>query len=173
MWRLGAFRLGRVNRSGSPLRLTSREVSMRRNLRYAIRSLAKAPAFTIAAVLTLALGIGANAAMFSVLDATLLHPLPYPDQDRLVHLWGRFTGIGLPHDLNEISPPEFQEIAQRSGSFAAIAAIRNDAFNVTVGAAALHVDGAAVSSEFFDVLGVQPALGRRFASTDAQPGNDA
>src|SRR6516165_5762560 len=145
---------------------------MPRRLRYAIRSLAKAPAFTIAAVLTLALGIGANAAMFSVLDATLLRPLPYPDQNRLVHVWGRFTGIGLPHDLNEISAPEFREIENRSRSFAAIAAIQNDAYNVTVGAAALHVSGAAVSPPFFDVLAVEPSLGRRFASAEAQPGRD-
>jgi putative ABC transport system permease protein len=145
---------------------------MPHQLRYAIRSLAKTPAFTIAAVFTLALGIGANAAMFSVLDATLLRPLPYPDQNRLVHVWGRFTGIGLPHDLNDISPPEFREIENRSHSFAAIAAIRNDAYNVTVGAAALHVSGAAVSPPFFDVLAVEPSLGRRFAPAEAQPGRD-
>jgi len=146
---------------------------MPRRLRYAIRSLAKAPAFTIAAVLTLALGIGANAAMFSVLDATLLRPLPYPDQNRLVHVWGRFTGIGLPHDLNEISPPEFQDIEHRSRSFAAIAAIRNDTYNVAVGAAPLHVNGAAVSLPFFDVLAIEPSLGRRFALVEAQPGRDS
>jgi len=146
---------------------------MPHQLRYAIRSLAKAPAFTLAAVLTLALGIGANAAMFSVLDATLLRPLPYPDQDRLVHVWGRFTGIGLPHDLNEISAPEFQDIENRSRSFSSIAAIRNDSFNLTAGAAALHVNGAAASPATFDVLGVEPSLGRRFATSEAQPAQDA
>lgn len=145
---------------------------MPHQLRYAIRSLAKAPTFTIAAVVTLALGIGANAAMFSVLDGTLLRPLPYPDQIRLVHVWGRFTGIGLPHDLNGISPPEFRDLENRSRSFAAIAAIQNEAYNVTVGVAALHVNGAAVSPPFFDVLAIEPSLGRRFTSTEAQPGHD-
>jgi putative ABC transport system permease protein len=122
---------------------------------------------------TLALGIGANAAMFSVLDATLLRPLPYPDQDQLVHVWGRFTGIGLPHNLNEISPPEFRDIEHRSRSFSSIAAIRNDSYNVTSGARALHVNGAAASPAIFDVLGVEPSLGRRFATAEAQPGRDA
>src|SRR5262249_49039727 len=74
-----------------------------RDVRYAARSLARSPMFSTVAVFTLALGIGANTAIFSLLDATLLRPLPYPDVDRIVLVWGRFTGIGLPHDRNWVS----------------------------------------------------------------------
>src|SRR5437588_555937 len=71
-----------------------------RDVRYELRSLAKSPTFVALAVFPLALAIGANTAIFSLLDATLLRPLPYPDVARIVLVWGRFTGIGLPHDRN-------------------------------------------------------------------------
>jgi predicted permease len=141
-------------------------------LRHGARSLAKAPTFTVVAVLTLALGIGANTAIFSLLDATLLEPLPYPGADRLVLVWGRFTGIGLPSNRNWVSAPEFRDIERGNRSFSAVAAIDTDSYNVTVGNSPIRVQGAAVSPAFFDVLGVGPSLGRRFAGDEAQPGRD-
>jgi predicted permease len=144
-----------------------------RDLRFASRSLARAPVFAAVAVLTLALGIGANAAIFSVLDATLLKTLPYADGDRLVLVSGRFTGIGLPNDLNAVSAPEFKDIEGGQRSFAAVAAVSSDSYNITVSTGPIHVQGAAVSPAFFDVLGVRPSLGRSFTPDQAQPGRDS
>ncbi len=144
-----------------------------RDARSATRSLSKTPAFAAVAVLTLALGIGANTAIFSVLAATLLEPLPYADADRLVLVRGRFTDIGLPNDLNAISPPEFKEIENGNRSFATVAAISADSYNLTVGTAPIHVQGAAVSPAFFDVLGVRSTLGQLFTADQAQPGRDS
>ena len=73
------------------------------DLRFAVRQMARRPGFTAVVVLTMALGIGANAAIFSVLDAVLLKPLPYRQPEGLVKLWTRFTGIGLPNDQNWVS----------------------------------------------------------------------
>jgi predicted permease len=143
-----------------------------RDVRYAVRSLAKSPTFSGVAVFTLALGIGANTAVYSLLDATLLRPLPYPGADRIVLVWGRFTGIGLPHDRNWVSAPEFKDLESGSHSFAAIAAIDTDSYNLTTGTTPIHVQGAAVSPAFFDVLGVRPAVGRAFTADEAQPGRD-
>src|SRR5262245_12155708 len=143
-----------------------------RDVRYAARSLARSPMFSTVAVFTLALGIGANTAIFSLLDATLLRPLPYPAVDRIVLVWGRFTGIGLPHDRNWVSAPEFKDFEAGNRSFAALAAIDTDSYNVTAGTTPIHMQGAAVSPAFFDVLGVRPAIGRPFTAHEAQPGHD-
>src|SRR5579871_1765763 len=91
--------------------------------RFAIRQMAKRPGFTLVVVLTMALGIGANAAIFSVLDAVLLRPLPYPQPERLIKVWTRFTGIGLPNDQNWVSAPEFRDIQQLNHSFSDIAVL--------------------------------------------------
>jgi hypothetical protein len=87
-----------------------------RDLRYALRSLAKSPTFAAVAVVTLALGIGANTAIFSLLDATLLKPLLFRDADRLVLVWGRFTDLRLPHHRNAVSAPEFKDFETGTAS---------------------------------------------------------
>lgn len=141
-----------------------------KDLRFAWRMLGRKPGFTAIAILTLALGIGANTAIFSVLDAVLLRPLPYPDSQRIVTVWGRFRGIGIPDDQNYISAPEFNDLQNLPRSFSAIAAIDEVSFNLGASGQPERVSGAPVSPGFFDVLGIQPIMGRGFRSEEAQPG---
>ncbi len=142
------------------------------DLRYGLRMLRKNPGFTLVAVLTLALGIGANTAIFSVLDAVLLRPLPYNKPERLIKVWTRFTGIGLPNDQNWVSVPEFHDFQQLNKSFDGIAAIRTGTFNLGVKGSPERVVGASVSPSLFIILGVQARLGRTFLPEEAQPGHD-
>jgi len=123
-------------------------------------------------ILALALGIGANTAIFSVIDAVLLRPLPYEDPGRLVKIWGRFTGIGVPKDQNWISAPEFVDIRNLSKGFAQIAALTGDSFNVTAGGLPERVEGAEVSVSLFPMLGVQAERGRVFLPEEEQAGRD-
>jgi putative ABC transport system permease protein len=142
------------------------------DVRYGLRMLRKNPGFTAVAVLTLALGIGANTAIFSVLDAVLLRPLPYPHPQQLVKVWTRFTGIGLPNDQNWVSPPEFRDFQQLNRSFADLAAIGSGTFNIGLKGSPERVIGAAVSPSLFRILGVQARLGRTFVDEEAQPGHE-
>jgi predicted permease len=134
--------------------------------------LRKNPGFTGVAVVTLALGIGANTAIFSVLDAVLLRPLPYSEPQQLVKLWSRFTGIGLPNDQNDVSAPEFKEFQQLNQSFSDIAAINGGTFNIGVKGSPERVVGATVSPSLFHILGLQASLGRTFLPEEGQPGHD-
>ena len=142
------------------------------DLRFAIRQMAKKPGFTAVVVLTMALGIGANAAIFSVLDAVLLRPLPYSQPERLIKVWSRFTGIGLPNDQNAVSAPEFRDYQQLNHSFSDLAAISTGSFNLGVKGSPQRVIGAAVSPSLFGMLGAQPLIGRTFLAEEAQPGRD-
>jgi putative ABC transport system permease protein len=141
------------------------------DVRYGARVLVKAPGFTAVAVLTLALGIGANTAIFSIVNGVLLKPLPYPEPQKLVTVWGRFTGIGLPDDRNYISAPEFRDIQDLNHSFSEVAAMTNASFNIA-GASPERIEGAAVSPDLFPMLGIQPAIGRVFTPEEARPGRD-
>ena len=134
--------------------------------------LLKSPGFTAVAVLTLALGIGANSAIFSVIDAVLLRPLPYEEPGRLVMVWGKLAGIGLPRDQNAVSPPEFADFQAMNQVFEHIAAFTNASFNLTVEGGPERVEGASVSASLFPLLGVQPVLGRSFRPEEDQPGRD-
>src|SRR5215472_18407089 len=142
------------------------------DLRYGLRVLSKNPGFTVVAVLTLALGIGANTAIFSVLDAVLLRPLPYSEPQQLVKLWSRFTGIGLPNDQNDVSAPEFRDFQQLNQSFSDIAAINGGTFNIGLQGSPARVVGATVSPSLFHILGVQASLGRTFLQEEGEPGHD-
>jgi putative ABC transport system permease protein len=142
------------------------------DVRYSLRTLARNPSFTIVAVLALALGIGANTAIFSIIDAVLLRPLPYQEPEKLVKVWTNFTGIGLPNDRNWVSPPEFVDLRALNKSFSGVAAISGDSFNISTGGTPERVEGAQVSASFLDLLGVRPTTGRGFLPGEDQPGRD-
>lgn len=142
------------------------------DVRFAVRQMGKRPGFTAIVVLTMALGIGANAAIFSVLNAVLLKPLPYSHPEQLVKVWSRFTGIGLPNDQNWVSPPEFRDYQQLNHSFSEMAALSPGSFNLGVKGSPQRVVGAAVSPNLFGMLGVQAAIGRTFLAEEGQPGRD-
>lgn len=143
------------------------------DIRYAIRGLVRNPGFTLVTVVTLALGIGANSAIFSVVNTVLLKPLPYRDPSGLVKVWTRFTGIGLPNDQNWFSAPEFRDLSEQNRSFSAVSVLSSGTFNLGLnGSNPQSVTGAAVSPAVFTILGINPRLGRTFLPEEAQQGRD-
>jgi putative ABC transport system permease protein len=142
------------------------------DVRFAVRQMMRRPGFAAAVVLTMALGIGANAAIFSVLDSVLLKPLPYSHPEGLVKVWTRFTGIGLPGDQNWVSAPEFRDIQQLNHSFSDLAAISSGSFNLGVKGSPQRVVGSEISPNLLTMLGEQPVMGRAFLAEEAQPGRD-
>jgi len=135
------------------------------DLRDALRSLLRAPGFTLVAVVTLALGIGANSAIFTVVNALLVRPLPYPDADRLVQIWEIRPQI----DRSSVSPGEFHDWREKSECFEHLAAIDFRDANLTGGAEPESVPIARVSAEWFPMLGLRPALGRFFGPEEDRP----
>ena len=140
------------------------------DVRFAARTLTKQRGFTLAVLLTLALGIGATTAIFSVVDGVLLRPLPYPNHDRLVLVWGTARLGGEPQVDLPFPPGNFTDLRERSRSFEALAAFRSWAFTLGDGDETELVPGARVSPELFTVLGVKPMLGRALTPADDQPG---
>jgi len=141
------------------------------DVRYAWRILLRSPGFTIVAILSLALGIGATTATFSVVDAVILKPLPYPQPEQLVQLWMRFSGIGIPNDHNAVSAPEFVDL-QQNNSFSQIAAIDDESYNVNVSGAPERIEAAVVSPSFFPLLGIQAQHGRVFLPEEGHAGHE-
>lgn len=137
-----------------------------RDLKYGIRTLTRSPGFTAIAVLTLALGIGANTAIFSVVQSVLLAPLPYHQSDQLVIVWEKIP----PGRFISPSYPDVQDWQQSSHSFQAIAAFTSRSFDLTGPGAPAHLDGWEISAAFFRTLGVAPVLGREFSAEEDQPG---
>lgn len=138
------------------------------DIRYAARSLIKRPGFTVVAVATLALGIGSSTAIFSVLDAVLLRPLPYPQQERIVELRElNEAGRGMP-----FAEPNFEDLRTRSRSFEALASYSGGTEAVAGGAEPIRTNVSAVSADFFRVLGVAPVVGRFFSSEPRAEGNE-
>src|SRR4051812_3301647 len=135
------------------------------DLRFAFRQLWKNPGFAVVAVLTLALGIGANTAIFSVVNAVLLRPLPYPAPDRLVQLRSDWSG----NPSAEINSATFAEIKAQSQSLERIAAYAGGDMTLTGAGSAERVMAGAVTAEFFPLLGVQPSLGRNFIREEDTP----
>jgi predicted permease len=139
------------------------------DIRYAFRTLLKAPAFTGVAVLTLALGIGANSAIFSVVDAVLIEPLPYREPQRLVVLNHFYPSLSL---NASVSAAGYSHYRDTSASFENLAALGGWSANLTGDGEPERLRGLAVTSNFFDTLGVAAAAGRGFAREESQAGND-
>jgi len=140
-----------------------------KDLRYGIRSLGKRPGFTAIAVLTLALGIGASTAIFSVVDGVLLRSLPYPDADQIVQL----------REVNErggrmpFAEPNFLDVRARSHSFQGIAQYAGQLATITGGSEPVRASTYTVSADFFNVLGIKPIVGRTFAPEESKAGGVA
>ena len=142
--------------------------TLRQDLVYAFRHLRRSPGYAIVTVLTLALGIGANCAIFSVVNGVLLKPLAYPDPERLVFITSQFPALGF--DQFWVSAPEFVEFRERNTSFAEVGAYRAGAVNLGTEDQPRRVNSAIVTSELMPVLGVQPIRGRPFTREDTLPG---
>ena len=142
------------------------------DIKFGFRLIIKNPVFSLVVVVALALGIGANTAIFSVLNAVLLKPLPYEDSERLVMMWQRFTGIGVPKDQNWTSPPEFNDVRRHQSSFSDIAAMQSTSFTILVGDKPERILGQFVSPSFFKLLGVEALLGRTFVADEEQQGKE-
>src|SRR5213082_3383368 len=138
------------------------------DLRYGLRILAKNRAFTAIAVLALALGIGANSAIFSVVNAILLRPLPYKNPEQLVMVWEEATHFGFPK--NTPSPANFLDWRRQSTVFTGMAATAQRSYNLIGAGEPERLDGRRVSANLFDVLGVRPKLGRAFLTEEDKPG---
>src|SRR5688500_17584537 len=138
------------------------------DIRYAFRTLARAPGFTLVAVLTLALGIGANTAIFTVVNALLLKPLPYAAPERLVMVWQDFRARGGPAD-EWATPGNYVDWRNQKDLFEQVTVINGWRPALTGGAEPESLTGEQVSHEYFSVLGVNPALGRNFVPDDDVP----
>jgi putative ABC transport system permease protein len=141
--------------------------NLRGDIRYALRSLLKRPGFTLIAVVTLALGIGANTAIFSAINALLLKPLPFPELDRVVAIWDKMPSRGVLH--NEVTLANYLDWQAQNKSFEQLAIYRWFSANLTGGDTPERVQGFAVSANFLDALGVKPIMGRNFYPEENQP----
>lgn len=140
------------------------------DVRYGLRMLIGNPTFSIVAILTLALGIGANTAIFSVIDSVLLRPLPYADPASLVLVWEKELQHVHPH--NTVSPPDFLDWGSRNSVFSGMAGLFDQRANLTGNGAPQEVSLQDVTSNFFSILGVNPILGTGFKPENGQPGHD-
>jgi putative ABC transport system permease protein len=136
------------------------------DIRNAFRMMRKSPGFSAVAILTLALGIGANTAIFSIVNGVLLNPLPYPHPQELTVLYERTPNF----EKSSISYPDFLDWQRSNSTFAAMAAYRHEDFNVTGSGEPERVRGGMVSAEFFPTLGVKPLLGRLFVREEDRQG---
>ncbi|HXU07492.1 MAG TPA: ABC transporter permease, partial [Blastocatellia bacterium] len=144
---------------------------MFQDLRFAMRMLAKNPGVSLIAILTMALGIGANTAIFSVVNAVLLNPLPFSEPDRLIRIYGHFLASG--QDSMSASVPEFTDYREQTESFETIAAYDDFSANLTpAGGDPERVQSLAVTPDLFSVLKVTPQIGRVFLAEEAQDGRD-
>jgi putative ABC transport system permease protein len=135
------------------------------DLRYAIRVLRASPGFTLVSALVLAAGIGANSAIFTVVNAVLLRPLPYPHSEQLVRVWEHPPA----HAHNSVSPLNFLDWSEQNQVFSGMAAIAGGSRTLSIaGGPAERIPGEAVTLAFFDVLGIKPVAGRTFSADDAQ-----
>ena len=139
--------------------------------RYAIRNLLRRPAFTIIAVVTLALGIGANTAIFSTVNALLLKPLPFPELGRVVAVWDKNPSRGVPH--NEVTFANYLDLKNQNQTFEQLALYGWWSPNLTGVEPPERLQGFLVTANLFDAIGVKPIMGRNFTAEENQPGKDA
>ena len=139
-----------------------------KDIRFGFRTLAKTPGTTLAALIALALGIGANSAIFSVVSGVLLKPLPYPEPERLMSVMNKNPQAGLPRF--NISIPDFEDFRRQNRSFEGLTAYITGRFNLTGGDRPEAIQGAAVTAGFFHVLRREPVLGQAFRPEDELPG---
>src|SRR5262245_30050374 len=145
--------------------------TLRQDLSYGLRALFKNPGFTAVAALSLAIGIGANSAIFSVINALLLRPLPYQDADHLAILWQRSPGLNVAQDW--FSPGQCVDVKTQNQVFEHVAVTIGASFNLTGQGGPEHVDGARVSSSLFPLLGAKALLGRVLLPQEDEPGKAA
>ena len=143
---------------------------MLNEIKIAVRGLLKTPAFTAIALVTIALAIGANTAVFSLINGLLVKPLPYSDPAKLVLLWEKFTAQGL--ERIPVSPPEFVDFEKQAQSYSRIAIFDYRSFNMSEGNVPERISGAVVSPALFPLLGVEPIAGRTFSEEEQGEGHD-
>lgn len=142
-----------------------------RDVRYAVRMLLRNPGFTTIALLTFAVGIGVNTAVFSVFNGVLLRPLPYPDPDRITMMWVDNRPQAIKEDIG--SYPNYRDWREQAGSFEQVAAFTPSNFTMTGSDDPERIPGAQTTASFFDVVGLQPMLGRLYTEANETPGSDA
>jgi len=140
------------------------------DIRYALRFVSRSPTFALVAVLTLALGIGANTAIFSIVSSVLLEPLPYPASDKLCVLFESSPQRGV--DEDDVTAADFLDWRAQSRSFSGMAGVAFRAFSHAESGGVLRLEGLRVSLDYFKVMGVSPILGRAFVPADDRPGSD-
>ncbi|HVQ37324.1 MAG TPA: ABC transporter permease [Pyrinomonadaceae bacterium] len=140
------------------------------DLRYGLRMLLRNPGFTLVAVIALALGIGANSAIFSVVNTVLLRPLPFKDADRLVMVWEDASKHGFPRDTPAAA--NYIDWRNQNQVFEGMAAIVDQSFNLTNAGEPERIEGRRISANLFSLLGVEPAMGRSFTPEEDQPGTN-
>src|SRR5215510_3301361 len=145
--------------------------TLRQDLSYGVRALLKNRGFTAVAVLSLAIGFGANSAIFSVINALLLRPLAYQEPDRLAILWQRSPGLNVAQDW--FSPGQYLDVKAENQVFEQVAVTIGASFNLTGQGGPEHVDGARVSSSLFPLLGAKAILGRLLLPEEDSPGKAA
>jgi len=144
--------------------------SLTRDLKYALRTLLKSPGFTMVSVVTIALGIGANTAIFSVVRTVLLQPLPYDEPEELVVLWGELRNRGVTHF--PMSPPDFRDYREGLEALEDLGAVFTFQVSLTGDGDPVQVDAASVTTNFLPMLGAEPILGRSFVEADGIPNPD-
>src|SRR5262249_589287 len=144
--------------------------SLIQDLRFGFQILLKKPSFTGIAILTIALGIGANTAIFSVVNSILLRPLPYSNPDQLVLVWGKLPSHGL--DKLNVSVPEFIDYRDRNQVFSNVAVYSSIGHNLTEAGAPIRITVTYVSADFFQVLNRPPLYGRTLSKDEDQAGHD-
>ena len=140
------------------------------DVRFALRQLRRSPGFALVAVLTLALGIGANSAIFSVINGVVLKPLPYPAPDQLQYVTSQFPTLGF--DKFWVSPPEYFDLKANTRAFSGIGAYTTGAVNLSEGGSSERVNSISTTADMFEVLGVRPHVGRVFTAEEDLPNAD-